>query len=420
MPKIPKGEWGQFTDPQSEEYAPSLQEIKDEQQISDNVHDELADIESLIKHGEKDPYTGEKNEFTSISPEVLWDRLSYLYIDYVEKVKDPELKTKLASQIEETERNVYKQFIPFIKSKIYLYGWSHSPLEQIKIQQINSEEIGSYFKQARGVLEHFKISEDDKLDFIVELERLEEKLDRYQNESSLFTFEKIEEELHKDLYNYEFSNWPNYGRATGVLDNDTARQEHLKKFEVITDKAHQMSEIAQRMLNVEIRDSATERALSLTNYIERLKREFEAPREIIATEAELIDVVNRIKQGQQIDNATIESLGNKVADLEQKYIRIDGVGIKRIQKLYQRVHKAFKGEPIDEDEERFSTGLENIDWAWTLLGINKEAGEKDIKSAYKKLVRKYHPDINKSDEANNKSKQINRAFEFIAALKGFK
>lgn len=49
------------------------------------------------------------------------------------------------------------------------------------------------------------------------------------------------------------------------------------------------------------------------------------------------------------------------------------------------------------------------------LGIDKSASEDDIKKAYRKLARKYHPDLNPDDaEANKKFQQINEANEVLS------
>ncbi|WP_272023007.1 J domain-containing protein [Olleya namhaensis] len=49
------------------------------------------------------------------------------------------------------------------------------------------------------------------------------------------------------------------------------------------------------------------------------------------------------------------------------------------------------------------------------LGISKTASEKDIKKAYRKLARKYHPDLNPNDkEAEKKFKEVNVANEVLS------
>lgn len=48
------------------------------------------------------------------------------------------------------------------------------------------------------------------------------------------------------------------------------------------------------------------------------------------------------------------------------------------------------------------------------LGIDKKASQDDIKKAYRKLARKYHPDLNPNDkEANKQFQQINEANEAL-------
>lgn len=58
--------------------------------------------------------------------------------------------------------------------------------------------------------------------------------------------------------------------------------------------------------------------------------------------------------------------------------------------------------------------MEFIDY-YKVLGIDKSASEKDIKKAYRKQARKYHPDLNPKDlEAEKKFKQINEANEVLS------
>jgi curved DNA-binding protein len=52
---------------------------------------------------------------------------------------------------------------------------------------------------------------------------------------------------------------------------------------------------------------------------------------------------------------------------------------------------------------------------YKLLGIEKTATVKDIKSAFRKLARKYHPDLNPNDkDAKRKFQQINEANEVLS------
>ncbi len=48
------------------------------------------------------------------------------------------------------------------------------------------------------------------------------------------------------------------------------------------------------------------------------------------------------------------------------------------------------------------------------LGISESASADEIKKAYRKLARKYHPDINKDESAVDKFKEINAAYEVLS------
>jgi curved DNA-binding protein len=47
------------------------------------------------------------------------------------------------------------------------------------------------------------------------------------------------------------------------------------------------------------------------------------------------------------------------------------------------------------------------------LGVAKDASKDDIQKAYRKLARKFHPDINKTPEAERKFKEIGEAYEVL-------
>lgn len=52
---------------------------------------------------------------------------------------------------------------------------------------------------------------------------------------------------------------------------------------------------------------------------------------------------------------------------------------------------------------------------YQVLGVPRDASEKDIKMAYRKLARQYHPDVNRGDvEAERRFKEINEAYSVLS------
>ena len=50
---------------------------------------------------------------------------------------------------------------------------------------------------------------------------------------------------------------------------------------------------------------------------------------------------------------------------------------------------------------------------YKILGVSKDASEAEITKAYRKLARKYHPDLNKGAEAEEKFKDISEAYDVL-------
>jgi molecular chaperone DnaJ len=51
---------------------------------------------------------------------------------------------------------------------------------------------------------------------------------------------------------------------------------------------------------------------------------------------------------------------------------------------------------------------------YEVLGVSRSADKEEIKRAYRRLARKYHPDVNKEEGAEERFKEINRAYEVLS------
>lgn len=53
---------------------------------------------------------------------------------------------------------------------------------------------------------------------------------------------------------------------------------------------------------------------------------------------------------------------------------------------------------------------------YEILGIERNAQLEEIKEAFRKLARIYHPDVNKSSDAEKKFKEINEAYAVLSDI----
>ena len=50
---------------------------------------------------------------------------------------------------------------------------------------------------------------------------------------------------------------------------------------------------------------------------------------------------------------------------------------------------------------------------YALLGVSRQATDEQIRSAYRKLARQYHPDVNSAADAAERFKAVTEAYEVL-------
>src|SRR5260221_647918 len=51
---------------------------------------------------------------------------------------------------------------------------------------------------------------------------------------------------------------------------------------------------------------------------------------------------------------------------------------------------------------------------YEILGVNRDASEDDVRRAFRRLARQYHPDVNRDEGASARFKEINEAYEVLS------
>ncbi|CAL5375650.1 unnamed protein product [Camellia sinensis] len=64
--------------------------------------------------------------------------------------------------------------------------------------------------------------------------------------------------------------------------------------------------------------------------------------------------------------------------------------------------------------KRFGTVVSAAADYYSTLGVSRSASGKEIKAAYRRLARQYHPDVNKQPGATEKFKEISAAYEVLS------
>ena len=95
-------------------------------------------------------------------------------------------------------------------------------------------------------------------------------------------------------------------------------------------------------------------------------------------------------------------------------ISAGAAGAKQDQKNKQYYYNRYNKENSSEDNRNFNKGFATADKYYSTLGIEPGATKKEVKEAYVKKAKQYHPDVQKDPAAEEKMKQVNLAYEFIS------
>ena len=99
--------------------------------------------------------------------------------------------------------------------------------------------------------------------------------------------------------------------------------------------------------------------------------------------------------------------------IEEKHIEEKHVEEKHIEEKHieeKHVEENVKNKNI------FYNRYTNMDDYYKILGIQKQANEKEIKKAYRKQSLIWHPDKNRSNEAKGKFQELSEAYAVLSNL----
>jgi len=160
------------------------------------------------------------------------------------------------------------------------------------------------------------------------------------------------------------------------------------------------------------------------------------------------EILKRIFNEQKDRKDNIETIAYSLASLikrdkqkQQQFMTfliqlafVDGEVSKQEEDILQTIATSLEFDPkiyhaiFDKFEEMMKNIMpqNTLEDAYAILGVKPEDDMQTIKKAYRKLVRKYHPDIIKSQgkdenyikEATQKTQEINQAYEMIKKARG--
>ena len=100
------------------------------------------------------------------------------------------------------------------------------------------------------------------------------------------------------------------------------------------------------------------------------------------------------------------------------------IGHQKKNRDYEKYHSEWMSDEISferkgknklsDEEFRKSLSNENLPDYYTILQVQKNASQDEIKRQFRLLAKKWHPDKKQSNDAEEKMAQINMAYEVLS------
>lgn len=106
-------------------------------------------------------------------------------------------------------------------------------------------------------------------------------------------------------------------------------------------------------------------------------------------------------------------LTGTVVEIKSPFIR----GKWRVASFSDKAHHTHHRYQTDSDGQRSprSTQPDTLAECFVVLGISLDSEEEDVKTAYRNLARKIHPDVNKAPDATAQMQALNEAYRRLMA-----
>jgi ribosomal protein L14E/L6E/L27E len=101
-----------------------------------------------------------------------------------------------------------------------------------------------------------------------------------------------------------------------------------------------------------------------------------------------------------------------IDDILKEVLREATPFLKELNKFMENASRIYDGEKKKYDESHKVKMME-VEEAAKILGVKSDATPEEVKAAFRKMAKKYHPDISKDPTAPEKFMKVRAAYEVM-------